>query len=79
MDESIPLGEMEISDDCWQRAVLEREEEVTAALRRMETHTHSRTDWLLVVAFCGLSKQLVRVIDTPQRNIYPIIEREERE
>lgn len=47
-------------DAAWYQSVQEREEQVMDALKRMEQHTHSREDWLTVVAFCGFSRQLIK-------------------
>ena len=71
---------MEDSDAWIAQAMQEREEEVAECIRRVISGTATLNDACILAAECGVSELVFpKSLKTPQRNIYPIIEREERE
>jgi hypothetical protein len=61
------------SDAVWNQAILEQEQEVCEALRRMLCHTHSANDAAMIVAHCGLTEQVFGPRKQTVRQIYPPI------
>lgn len=70
-----------MEDASWiEQAMKEREEEVADCIRRGIVGLATLNDFVILAAECGVSEIVFpKTIKTAQRNIYPIIEREEIE
>lgn len=68
-------------DGSWiEQAMKEREQEVAECIKRVVSGTATLNDACILAAECGVSSLVFpKALKTPQRNIYPIIEREEIE